>query len=90
MFKRLKELWYKLNPLYFPLFTAVPAGIWLIFSNPPWTSTYLSLYLLLIGFLTFSGAVEISDEELKPQLLGGLYMMLALTMAVIGLIRWLF
>ncbi|WP_082235042.1 hypothetical protein [Halobacillus massiliensis] len=85
----LKKLSSKFNPLYVPLFTAVPAGLWLLFSNPPWTSTYLSLYFLLIGFLTFSGAVEISDEELKHQLLGGLYMTFALILAITGLIRWL-
>ncbi|MFC7061874.1 hypothetical protein [Halobacillus seohaensis] len=89
MFKKIQDIWANVNPLYIPLFTAIPVGTWLLIGNTYWGSTYLTLYILIILFLAFAGAVEISSEEAKYQVFGYIYMTFSLFLGIAGLIRWL-
>ncbi|GGF24601.1 hypothetical protein GCM10010954_24370 [Halobacillus andaensis] len=90
MFKKIRESLSFINPLYIPMFSAVPVGLWLLLGNDNWQSTYLSLYILVIMFLIFTGSVEISSEEGKHQIFGYIYMTFGLLLSVVGLVRWLF
>ncbi|MCP3029046.1 hypothetical protein [Halobacillus sp. A5] len=90
MLKKLKEALPDIDPLYLPLYTALPVGGWLLVADHNWQSTYLALYILIIMFLIFSGSVEISSEEGKHQIFGYIYMTSGLILSAAGLIRWLF
>ncbi|MCP3030204.1 hypothetical protein LF817_02480 [Halobacillus sp. A1] len=89
MLKKIRNAWSLFNPLYLPLITALPVGGWLLVTDIDWNATYLALYILIIMFLTFSGAVEISSEEMKHQIFGYVYMTASLILAGGGLFLWL-
>lgn len=85
-----KKTWNdKLNPLYFPLFTAFPIGGWLLFKSPPMTGVEITLHIITFLFLIFSGVVETNSEEGKEQAFGYIYLISALIFGGLSLFRWL-
>lgn len=74
------------DPLYYPLFTAIPIGGWLLFKQPPYSSVEITLFTLAILFLIFSGMVETSQDEGKHRLIGLIYLLSALLLAIIGVV----
>ncbi|MCA1010181.1 hypothetical protein [Halobacillus halophilus] len=89
MFKMKKEWGDWINPLYLPLFTAIPIDLWLLIKKGSYASVELSMYIIAILFLIFSGAVETSQEEVKHRLFGYIYLVSALIFGACGLIIWL-
>ncbi|WP_226584987.1 hypothetical protein [Halobacillus litoralis] len=89
--KKVKRTWIDhWDPLYVPLLSAVPIESWLLVKTPPFTRAEISLYILGILFLFFSGFVETgSEEEKKNKLFGYLYLLGGLLFGTIGLYRWL-
>lgn len=81
--------WLNLDPLYIPLFTAGPVDIWLLFKQPPYQSVEITLYIIAILFLVFSGAVETYQEETKHRVIGYISLISALVFGIIGLVMWL-
>ncbi|WP_062515346.1 hypothetical protein [Halobacillus sp. KGW1] len=79
----------RFDPLYFPLFTAIPVGVWLTGKDGPFQGVEISLYIITTLFLFFSGSVETSSDERKHRILGYLYMVSGLFLAGAGLYRWL-
>ncbi|RWZ58178.1 hypothetical protein EQV77_10380 [Halobacillus fulvus] len=84
-----KQIRDRFNPLYIPLLTAIPAEAWLLYKQPPYVGVELTLYIIAILFLVFSGAVETSSEETKHRIFGYVYLISALMFGVIGLWMWL-
>ncbi|MBN9655714.1 hypothetical protein J0K78_15680 [Halobacillus sp. GSS1] len=78
-----------LNPLYFPLFTAIPVEGWLTFKPSPFSGVEITLYIIGVLFLIFAGTVETNSEEGKHRAFGYLYLVSALVFGSMGLFRWL-
>jgi|GEM_PF-6975243 len=89
MFKKRKERGDWVNPLYLPLFTAIPIDSWLIIKKGSYASVELSMYIIAILFLIYSGAVETSQEEVKHRVFGYIYLVSALVFGAVGLMLWL-
>ncbi|WLR47835.1 hypothetical protein LC065_00615 [Halobacillus litoralis] len=79
----------RLNPLYFPLFTAIPAESWLTLKPSPFSGVEVTLYIIGVLFLIFAGAVETNSEEGKHRTIGYIYLLSALIFGSIGLFKWL-
>ncbi|MBH0231194.1 hypothetical protein [Halobacillus yeomjeoni] len=77
------------QPLYIPLFTAFPVGVWMILKKTPWTGIDISLYLLVILFLIFTGVVETEEGDKKQLFFGYVYLLAGGLFGVVGLIKWL-
>ncbi|SDY15408.1 MULTISPECIES: hypothetical protein [Salimicrobium] len=86
--KKFFEKW-KLDALYVPLVTAYPAGLWLLLGSTEWHATTLTLYILCILFLSFSGFVETGGDSGKEIFFGYVYLTGALFFSAAGLWMWL-
>ncbi|RDY72079.1 hypothetical protein ACJA3J_04615 [Halobacillus sp. SY10] len=85
-----KKKWEdRLNPLYFPLFTAIPVEGWLTLKPSPFSDVDITLYIIGVLFLVFAGTVETNSEEGKHRALGYIYLVSALLFGSIGLFKWL-
>ncbi|MGP4075373.1 hypothetical protein [Halobacillus sp. K22] len=89
MSKEKKGVGEWINPLYLPLVTAIPIDGWLILKTEPYAGVELSMYIIAILFLIFSGAVETNQEEVKHRVFGYIYLVSALLFGAVGLILWL-
>ncbi|WP_202410095.1 hypothetical protein [Halobacillus litoralis] len=79
----------RLNPLYFPLFTAIPVEGWLTLKASPFSGVEVTLFIIGVLFLAFAGAVETNSEEGKHRAIGYIYLLSALLFGSIGLFKWL-
>lgn len=85
-----KKKWEdRLNPLYFPLFTAIPVEGWLTLKPSPFSDVDITLYIIGVLFLVFAGTVETNSEEGKHRALGYIYLVSALLFGSLGLFKWL-
>ncbi|MFG6118866.1 hypothetical protein [Thalassobacillus sp. B23F22_16] len=75
-----------LNPLYFPLVTAIPVETWLLISiqTKTWNAVELTTFIISALFLVFAGIVELSAEEIKHRFFGHLYLGSAVVFGGLG------
>lgn len=86
--KKFFEKW-KLDALYIPLIIVYPAGLWLLLGDTDWHATTLTLYMLCIIFLAFSGFIETNGDSAKEILFGYIYLIGAVFFSVAGLWMWI-